>query len=150
MHIHFVCHGNIYRSRLAETYLRSKQRPAIVVSSSGIDATVCDGPVSWIALRILQQRDLVPFLSPQPTQTTIELLQHADLVVFMEEVHATFAREHLGYTGKTFLIWYIPDLLLSDLDLTRYDLDTAMIRASEVTYQRIASKVDELLPFISA
>jgi protein-tyrosine-phosphatase len=36
MRVHFVCTGNLYRSRMAEAYLRSKAIPGLEVTSSGV------------------------------------------------------------------------------------------------------------------
>lgn len=35
MKIHFICRGNVLRSLIAETYLRSLQLPSIIATSSG-------------------------------------------------------------------------------------------------------------------
>lgn len=35
MRIHFICRGNVLRSLIAETYLRSLQLPSVVAASSG-------------------------------------------------------------------------------------------------------------------
>jgi protein-tyrosine-phosphatase len=148
MHIHFVCRGNVYRSRLAEAYLRSKQLPSVAVSSSGIEVAHDNSPISWVSFRILQRNKLIPFMSPKPIQTTLERLYRADLVIFMEEAHVTYVREHFGYTSQVFQVWNISDIILGDLDAT-CDQDTAIIRASEVTYRKITDKVDELIPLIS-
>src|SRR5579884_1222753 len=122
MHIHFVCRGNAYRSRLAEAYLRSQQLPGVIVSSSGIEAAshahTVNGPIAWVAQRIIQRNGLVPFMSFLPIQTTPELLNSADLVIFMEEAHEIYAREQFGYTGERFQVWHIPDIIPTELDVS--------------------------------
>ena len=40
MRIHFICRGNVLRSLIAETYLRSLHLPNIVVTSSGTNVTL--------------------------------------------------------------------------------------------------------------
>ena len=44
IHVHFVCTGNAYRSRLAEAYLKAKQLPWLRISfernSSGVSFSV--------------------------------------------------------------------------------------------------------------
>ena len=37
MKVHFICRGNVLRSLIAETYLRSLQLPSVVTTSSGTD-----------------------------------------------------------------------------------------------------------------
>jgi protein-tyrosine-phosphatase len=52
MTIHFICTGNIYRSRLAETYCASKGVPGLFVSSSGIGTKLNRGiPIASYAAR---------------------------------------------------------------------------------------------------
>ena len=43
MIIHFICTGNIYRSRLAQAYCASKGVPRLDVVSSGIQTTLNGG-----------------------------------------------------------------------------------------------------------
>lgn len=40
MNIHFICRGNVLRSLIAETYLRSLQLPNITVTSSGTNVNL--------------------------------------------------------------------------------------------------------------
>ena len=79
MHIHFVCSGNTYRSRLAEAYLRSMdKKPNTKVSSSGIIADKSkpeNGPVNWYTMRLMKRNDLIKYMSWQQTQTTQPLLE---------------------------------------------------------------------------
>jgi protein-tyrosine-phosphatase len=42
MKIHFICRGNVLRSLIAETYLRSLMLPHVTVSSSGTNVNVTD------------------------------------------------------------------------------------------------------------
>jgi len=85
MHIHFVCSGNSYRSRLAEAYLKFKLvSKEIEVSSSGIRAEgykFDNGPICWYAMRLMKRNALIEFMSWQQQQTTKELLSGVDLLI---------------------------------------------------------------------
>jgi protein-tyrosine-phosphatase len=145
MHIHFVCRGNAYRSRLSESYLNSKQVPSLIVSSSGIEAHKhinTNGPISWVAQRLIQNHGLVPFMAFQPTQTTLALLQQADLIIFMEAAHLHYAQEQFGYTDKNFQVWNILDIEMNEI---HQDKDKTIIEISEKTFQYITSKIDEMV-----
>jgi protein-tyrosine-phosphatase len=75
INIHFVCRGNIYRSRLAEAYLKSFQNAAWGVSSSGIGATkhakVHISP--WTEM-LAVKNDIKDWLSETNIQTSQEVL----------------------------------------------------------------------------
>jgi protein-tyrosine-phosphatase len=99
MTIHFICKGNTFRSRLAETYLNSKQFPNIKVISSGIEAEINDcGPITWYAQRIIQDNNLIPFEKPVWDQTTKSMLEVGDLTIFMHQNIYDYAVKHFDYT----------------------------------------------------
>ena len=79
MHIHFVCSGNSYRSRLAEAYLKSVLvDKTIIVSSSGTEAEkhrLKNGPICWYAMRLMKRNNLIPFMSWKERQTTSQILK---------------------------------------------------------------------------
>jgi protein-tyrosine-phosphatase len=139
MHVHFVCTGNAYRSRLAEAYLNAKQLPWLQASSSGIAAECCfpeNGPISWYAMRLIYDYNLIPFMSLLYTQTTAQLLASADMVIFMCQEHYQHAKDCLGYQSTYYQIWDI-----ADMDRTlKYDIDR--IKNSEYTFGIIQGKVD--------
>jgi protein-tyrosine-phosphatase len=60
--IHFICTGNIYRSRIAEAYCASKAVPGVLVLSSGINTVLNRGiPIAPYAARILREQGLEGF-----------------------------------------------------------------------------------------
>ncbi len=92
IHVHFVCTGNVYRSRLAEAYLRSKKLPNVDTSSSGIKAQEGrNGPITWYA-SIIKRNQLVEHLKNYWTQTTPQMLYEADIVVFMTDEQYHYAK----------------------------------------------------------
>lgn len=134
MTVHFVCTGNSYRSRLAETYLNSKKINNIKAISSGINT---DQTISWIALRIIQNNKLFSHLSASCQQTTGKLLKKGDFTVFMEEKHYKFC-ENLGFLSNNFEIWGIHDLLPEMSEEEK-------IKQSDKTFAEIKKKVDKLV-----
>lgn len=151
MHIHFVCSGNSYRSRLAEAYLKSKaQNKDVTVSSSGIRATVHrfgNGPICWYAMRLMKRHDLIEFMSWHERQTTKEILADVDLLICMRQEHLEFCQS-LGYKGK-FEMWNIPDLneMEGFVPSTLHGIETDInhIKLTEQTFKLIVGKVDNLV-----
>ena len=149
VHIHFVCTANAYRSRLAETYLLSKQIPDIDVSSSGVreeNYRNVNGPISWQALRLLTRYGLIPFLPKNnSTQTTPQQLQQADLVIFMRDRHHQIAKEELNFNGN-YEVWNISDIAELERWTDIYDqtVEPQMIQATEEMFQHIKRRVDDL------
>lgn len=153
MIVHFVCTGNTYRSRLAEAYCNSLQRPGIRAISSGVEAARNEnGPISWYAARLLKRYDLIPFMSPHWTQTTAQLLAASDLVVFLEPEHYMVCRDRFGFCGPAWEVWHIPDLDLTDgvCSDTLFAIDLAGIVATERAFAEIRAHVDRLVDRLTA
>jgi protein-tyrosine-phosphatase len=162
MQIHFVCSGNVYRSRLAEAYckyrLATLSAAEIKVSSSGIMADehrLKNGPIAWYAMRLLKRQQLIPFMAWDSQQTTQKLLNEVDLLICMRQEHLDFCQQ-IGYQGK-FAVWEVPDLnevpefIDDDGSRPTLKVDANHIQLSEQTYQLITQKVDRLLSsFLSA
>lgn len=147
-HIHFVCTGNLYRSRLAEAYLKSKQLSNIEVSSSGINAELNKhGPISWLSARLAKHHNLVPHLKPLWTQTTSEILAHPDVVIFMTDKQLEHARQSFNYKKTTYEVWHIGDLDDAGFHEGFIDneYDLKRIEHSEKTFAQIQEKVDNLI-----
>lgn len=89
MNIHVICRGNMFRSRLAEGYLK-KHLPQATISSSGVDASheVNDenGSVCWYTQCIADCEGFPAFLTPTWVQTTQSHLNPADIVIAMDAV----------------------------------------------------------------
>lgn len=149
MKIHFVCTGNTFRSRLAEAYLRSKKIPNFEISSSGVRAHENkNGPITWFGARLMKRYGLVPHMSKHWSHTSRELLQGADIVIFMDKAHHHHSKTDLGFTGKRYEIWNIPDLEDLGFDTeTGGDIeeDVKRIIAAEKIFNQIMRKVDKLI-----
>lgn len=148
IHIHFVCTGNTFRSRLAEALLKSNEIKNIEVSSSGVDAKAdYDGPITWYGSRLAYRYGLLPFLKPYWTNTTAELLNAADLVIFMSKTHCEHCLHTLKSTIKSYEIWDIPDIadLVPGGTTYSHKDDLAYIDASEIIFVSIQTKMNDLV-----
>jgi protein-tyrosine-phosphatase len=154
VHVHFVCTGNAYRSRLAEVYLLSKKLPNVTASSSGVRALKHrehNGPISWYALRLLAKHNLVSHLPKfSPTNTTKKNLNIADLVIFMRDQHYQIATAEHEFNGK-YEVWNILDINDTDIiyDLSSEENERKVLRLTEKTFDQIKKRVDELVEKIS-
>jgi|SRR2546421_2581539 len=148
MHIHFVCTGNAYRSRLAESYLKSKQILGVIVSSSGTEADKhysINGPISWYAMRLIQVNNLIAFTKPMSETTTEHMLLQADLIIFINRPHYDYAKRYLGYDETNYQIWGILDLDdFPDAQAILKD-EKRIIEVTEKTFEDIKQKVDKLV-----
>lgn len=143
MTVHFICKGNVFRSRLAEAYLNSKQIPNLKVISSGIDAQLDDcGPITWYAQRIIQQNSLVPFEKSAWDQTTKDLFKKGDLTVFMDQSIYDFCVKNLNFNSKNFKIWRIGDM--GPLFKSREE-EIKKVKFTEKMYEEIKKKISDLV-----
>ena len=138
MTIHFICTGNIYRSRLAEAYCASKGVPGLCVLSSGIGTKLNRGvPIASYAARVLSERGIERFAAPAWQQTTAALVRASDVLVFMEREHYSFCKDWIDPVRQTVEIWEIPDV---------GPMDAAQVMTKvEQTFEMIAQRTDMLL-----
>lgn len=109
--IHFVCTGNVYRSRLAEAWCASRQVPGIEVSSSGIAAGRQSlAPISPWAAEALAHHGLESFAAKHWQKTSPSLVQGSDVLVFMESEHHHFCREWIEPGRQRVEVWEIEDI----------------------------------------
>jgi len=138
--IHFICTGNVYRSRLAEAYFNSLHIPNIKIISSGIEADHSgDGPIEWYAMRLLYNANLESFMAYDCQKTTVDLLKKGDFTVFMEPKHLDFCSNVLGYLPEFYQVWNVEDMHPRDLT------DRDIIDISEKTFSLIKTKVEALI-----
>lgn len=111
MRIHFVCTGNIYRSRLAEAYCASVCDTAIQVLSSGIAAGKNgDAPISSYAAEILARYSLTSYAAPNWQRTTEALVRASDVLVFMEAEHLKFCEDWIVPDRQHIEVWGVEDV----------------------------------------
>lgn len=112
--IHFVCRGNIYRSRLAEAYAKSllNNGGSKTVSSSGIEADLnLVGDAAPITQQIAASENIDQCLSPTWTQATQSHIDTNDIVIFMNKTVYQDATKFLNIPEEKTEVWSIPDKL---------------------------------------
>ena len=111
MRIHFVCTGNIYRSRLAEAYCNSRGVTGIDVFSSGIRAGMEeDVPISPYAADVLNRHGLGRYAAARWQRTSAELVRASDVLVFMESEHHRFCEKWIEGIRQRIEVWGIEDV----------------------------------------
>jgi len=138
MRIHFVCTGNIYRSRLAEAYCNSRCVPGLQASSSGI-AAGRDGNavISPYAAEVLANYGIHSYAAAHWQRTTSTLVQASDVLVFMESEHRVFCEEWIEAARQRFEVWEIEDIGPVD--------PTEIPAIVDGTFARIRQRTDSLL-----
>lgn len=136
--IHFVCTGNIYRSRLAEAYCASKRIPGIRVTSSGIAAGLNDdAAISPWAAEVLNKYGLQSHAAESWQRTTADLVRSSDVIVFMESEHQHFCREWIVPDRHRVEVWEIEDI--GALEFSKIPAKV------EQTFAMIRGRTDELI-----
>lgn len=147
MHIHFVCTGNIFRSRLAESYLLAKNLPNVSVSSSGTKANKqTKGPISWYTLRLLFRNNLLPYMKISWTQTTKQILQSQDYIICIGQGNYDFCKS-LMPNHQHMISWDIPDFDDKHLNNKPFNLvrEGMYLKRSEAIYARIIRNTDRFI-----
>jgi len=137
MTIHFICTGNIYRSRLAEAYCASRSVPGLHVFSSGVGTAMNGLTIAPYAAQVLTQWGLEGFAAPSWQQTTRALVHASDMLVFMEREHYRFCEDWIDPIRQRFEIWDISDV--GELDAARTK------NKVEQTFSIIRQRTDMLL-----
>ena len=111
MKIHFICTGNIYRSRLAEAYCNFRRVQGTHVLSSGIAAgSGGNAPISSYAAQLLTQYGLESFAAPFWQRTTKALVRASEVLVFMESEHFQFCESWIEPARQRVEVWGIEDV----------------------------------------
>lgn len=138
MKIHFVCVGNTFRSRLAEAYLNSLQIKGIEVSSSGVRANTNEnGNIAWDTKVILENHGILNFASENWVQTSSEVIEDKDLVIFMEQMQYDFCA-NLHAKIPNFEIWNIQDI-------DNRENQQIVLEQAEKIFLHIKNLVDDLV-----
>ncbi|HUB51993.1 MAG TPA: hypothetical protein VL986_07595 [Terracidiphilus sp.] len=141
--VHFICTGNIYRSRLAEAYCASKRVPELHAISSGIGAGLYEQiSISPYAADLLARFNLTSFAAKHWQRTNAELVQASDVLVFLESEHRRFCESWIEPARQKIEVWEIEDI---------GPIDPAMIPIkAERTFALIRQRVDALLNALGA
>ena len=144
MVIHFICRGNVFRSLIAEAYVRSLQIPNLTVHSSGTVAGR-DKEKNLInfpkILGVLKDYGVGKYAKEDyGDDINQELLDKSDIIVFLNRRAYDEARQHFVLPNKI-LIWDVADID----DVGRPPENDIELRAFiEAAYDEITKNVDNL------
>lgn len=142
MNIHFICRGNVLRSLIAETYLRSLNLPNITVSSSGTNVDLTDPTereyfANTIAL--FKRHGIEKYAKDTSHQLTQERADGQDVTVCMNQRVVDEARALVALPADT-INWDIVDIgeghRTVPEDIRLYE---------EEIFKEITVRVDELI-----
>ncbi len=143
MNIHFICRGNVLRSLIAETYLKSLGLTGVLVSSSGTSVDLND-PQEQLFLattkQVLARHGLAQFAKVRPDQLTQERANGQDLTVCMNQRVVDEARSKVKLPANV-LSWNITDIG-EGARTGKFENGREL---EEVIYDEVVAKVDELL-----
>jgi protein-tyrosine-phosphatase len=152
--VHFICTGNTYRSRLAETYLKSLNIPNVTASSSGIEADKHrneNGPISWYALRLIAKYKIMEYISLISVQTKENHIIDNDYIILMHPDNYQQYKQIFNQDPENFEIWDIPDLHhLGITKITNSEEETKAVKLTEETFEKIKKRVDKLAKKLSS
>lgn len=142
MTVHFVCMGNVYRSRLAEAYLNSLGLPHVKASSSGVQASQnLWGPIGSYTVPLLEADGILKYTAPHWTQVDQSVIDSADIVICVNREVYSHLKANYRLPMRTF-IWDITDI---NKLVPRWQYQTDEVRAvTRRTYRHIKTRVDEL------
>ena len=142
MNVHFICRGNVLRSLIAETYLRSLRIDGLNVISSGTN-------VDWNnpqereyfsnTLEVLKRHKVDSYVKKVPNQLTQARIDEYNDVVILMNNRVVDEANMLVTLPRKFHNWEIVDIGEGN----RID-DKAREQYEEDIYQEIIEKVDTL------
>lgn len=142
MNVHFICRGNVLRSLIAETYLKSLNIENVNIISSGTNVN-WDDPQEreYFAntLAVLSRHDIKSLAKQFPEQLTQDRIENQDIVVLMNQRVINEA-EKIVTLPTNVLNWEIVDIGEGH----RTDRGNREVYEEEI-YKEITAKVDILV-----
>jgi protein-tyrosine-phosphatase len=142
MKVHFICRGNVLRSLIAETYLRSLQLEGVEVMSSGTNVDLSDANERQYfanTMAILKRHGIDQFAKPLPEQLTQQRADGQDITVCMNQRVVDEASRLVTLRAGT-ICWNIVDIGEGDRMNTKH-----RELYEEDIYQEIVTRVDRLI-----
>jgi len=108
----FICRGNIFRSRISESFLR--YYPSFIVKSAGIEAK--GETISKNTLKAMREINL-SIKRKKPEQLKEKMLIWADIVIALDKRVIIYIKEHRWYNKykKKIKLWDTPDKHKKDI-----------------------------------
>lgn len=143
MIVHFICRGNVLRSLIAETYLKSLHVPGVTTRSSGTVVDVyreSDKPFLEKTKEVLHAHGLGAYVKSEAEQLTQERLNGSNVVICMNR-RVFDEASALVILPKDTIVWEITDIGEGE----RHDGYEDGREVEEVIYDEIVAKVDVLV-----
>jgi protein-tyrosine-phosphatase len=142
MKVHFICRGNVLRSLIAETYLRSLHIPDVTATSSGTNVDLSSQEERMFfanTIALFKRHNIEQYAKHISHQLTQERADGQDITVCMNQRVVDEARTIVRLPANT-LNWSIVDIgegnrIVSE-DIRTYE---------EEIFQEIVAHVDELV-----
>jgi protein-tyrosine-phosphatase len=142
MNIHFICRGNVLRSLIAETYVKSLGLEGVHVTSSGTNVNWSDETEkAYFAntLKLLKKHGIQAYAKAFPEQLTPERANHQDLTICLNQRVMDEAVQLVTFPGRA-INWDIVDIG----EGARAD-KTHRLAYEEEIYNEITAGVDKLI-----
>lgn len=150
--IHFVCHGNAYRSRLAAAYMATLLDKRFAISSSGVIANQSNRITTSepYTKATAKAHKLTYQIDTHKVQTTNKLLADADVIVFMnKDVYDEALREY-EFDIRKCLVWDVVDIdTAAKRKAVGKHTQRALVEAVADTYARISAHCDALYHYLT-
>jgi protein-tyrosine-phosphatase len=143
MKIHFICRGNVLRSLIADTYLKSLQLSNVVVQSSGTVADIYRESNEFFfssSVALLKDHGLEAYTKSSPEQLTQARADDQDVTICMNEIVLEEARAIVSLPFNT-LVWNITDIG----EGTRLIQNNDRRPVEEIIFREIITRVDTLV-----
>lgn len=142
MNIHFICRGNILRSLVAETYVKSLELKNVDVTSSGTNVNWEDETERKYlsdTLRLLNNNGIKEYAKDLPEQLTQQHVNHQDITVCMNQKVIDEAKK-IAVLPEDTINWNV-----IDIGEGHRVVDTDKELYLQEIYDEIAQKVNELV-----
>jgi len=150
--VHFVCRGNVFRSRLAAAYFDTLVDQRFTVTSSGINAAaINDMPIiSPQAETTAKVHHLHHGLSRRKLQTTDKLLTEADVIVFMNKDVYDDALRQYDFDVRKCQVWDVHDITMAHLHrMQASHIDQDIVDGVAKIYRNIQRHCNELHEYLT-
>ena len=142
MNIHFICRGNILRSLVAETYIKSLELKNVDAISSGTNVNREDETERKYfsdTLRLLDNHEIKQYAKDSPEQLTQKRVDHQDITICMNQRVIDEAKNIVVLPENTI------DWNIIDIGEGHRTFETDKELYLEEIYDEIIQKVDELV-----
>jgi protein-tyrosine-phosphatase len=144
MNVHFICRGNVLRSLIAETYLKSLNIDGINAVSSGTNVNWNDlQEREYFAntMKVLERHKINMYAKSKPDQLNqARVDRHNDVIILMNERVMSEADKLVEFPGQT------RNWMIVDIGEGHRNNNEEREQYEEEIYQEIIRKVNLLFP----